>query len=97
MTRTESQTSRRPKAQPQPDSGPPIKRQFVTFTSYQIDPAWRRLDSDHRSVHKQQFAAVVDRSKESGQIICLNYSLVGLRSDAEFMLWRICESLEPLQ
>jgi len=97
MTRTESQTSRRPKAQPQPDSGPPIKRQFVTFTSYQIDPAWRRLDSDHRSVHKQQFAAVVDRSKESGQIICLNYSLVGLRGDAEFMLWRICESLEPLQ
>jgi chlorite dismutase len=72
-----------------------LKRQFVNFIFYKVDPLWRRLPDEGRARGKKEFAEVVERSRKS--IILNSYSLTGIRSDADFMLWRISESLEPIQ
>ena len=72
-----------------------IKRQFVNFRFFQVDPAWRRLSDEERVQGKQAFINIVERYQRS--MIINSYSLVGLRGDVDFMLWRISETLELFQ
>ncbi len=71
------------------------RRQYVNFGFYKVDPAWRRLPEEERQRGKQQFAAVV-KSFESDMLI-IPYSLVGIRGDCDFMLWRITYDLPKFQ
>ena len=73
----------------------PITRQFVNFRFFQVDPAWRRLSDEEKKQGKQEFVAVFERYRR--QMILNSYSLVGLRGDVDFMLWRISETLESFQ
>lgn len=73
----------------------PMKRQFVNFRFFQVDPAWRRLSDEEKAQGKQAFIKVVERYQRS--MIVNSYSLVGLRGDVDFMLWRISETLELFQ
>src|SRR5207249_4200728 len=57
--------------------------------------AFRRLDERERERGKAEFAAVVKESER--QMIIRSYSTLGIRSDCDLMLWRIAETLEPLQ
>lgn len=70
-------------------------RQFVKYSLFAIDPLWRRLSDDERDEGRREFSAVVDELS-SGMFI-RSFSLVGLRGDADFMLWHATESLEQLQ
>jgi chlorite dismutase len=72
-----------------------LKRQFVNFIFYKVDPLWRRLPHEERARGKKEFIDVVERSRKS--MILNSYSLAGIRPDADLMLWRISESLEALQ
>lgn len=72
-----------------------MKRQFVNFAFYQVDPLWRRLSDEEKKKRKQGFLDVVERYRRS--MIINSYSLVGLRAEVDFMLWRISETLEPFQ
>jgi chlorite dismutase len=61
------------------------QRNFVKFTFFKVDPAWRRLPAAERARHKDEFASAcedfaVDRFLRA-------YSLVGTRGDADLMLW----------
>ena len=71
------------------------RRQFVNFAFYKVDPAWRRLPSEDRKRGKCQFIDVV-KTYESDLLI-IPYSLVGIRGDCDFLLWRIGYDLPTFQ
>jgi chlorite dismutase len=71
------------------------KRQFVNFAFYRIDPAWRRLPDAERQAGVESFARAVE-TRAADEIIVRTYSLVGVRADADFLLWRISYSLDAL-
>ena len=71
------------------------KRQFVNFCFFKVDPAWRRLPEEDRSRGKQEFIRVVE--EYAGKVMVIPYTLVGIRGDCDFMLWRIGYELELFQ
>jgi chlorite dismutase len=71
------------------------KRQYVNFAFYKVDSAWRRLSDDERTRGKQEFIRVVD--EYAGKVMVIPYTLVGIRGDTDFMLWRISYELELFQ
>ena len=73
----------------------PLPRQFVTFSFYKARPEWRLLDERVREESKREFVAAFDSYR--GQMLLHTYSIVGLRSNVDFMVWRIGYSLDPFQ
>lgn len=71
------------------------KRQFVNFSFHKMDSAWRRLPEEERTRGKQEFARVVE--EYAGKVIVIPYTLIGIRGDCDFMLWRIGYELELFQ
>src|SRR4029077_6950396 len=72
-----------------------LPRQFVNFTFYRARPEWRMLDDGAKCHSKQGFIETVDDSRQ--QLLIHTYSTVGLRTSADFMIWRIGSDLEPMQ
>ena len=72
-----------------------IKQQFVNYSFYKVDPAFRRLDDNVKSRGKAEFAAVVKEFEK--QAIIRSYSTIGVRPDCDLGLWRISYNLETLQ
>ena len=77
--------------------GKPVQRQYVSFTFYKLDPAFRRLPKAERDHGMKEFIDVLEVYDNSSDIILLCYSMVGLRGDVDIMIWRICYSLEEFQ
>ena len=63
------------------------RRQYVNFGFYKIDPAWRRLPAEDRKRGKCQFIDVVKSYDQD--VMTIAYSMIGVRGDCDFMLWRI--------
>ncbi len=79
-----------------PDNGtPPSTRQYVQFVFYKVDPAWRRLPAEAREAAKREVEQAVAAGSERMQV--RPYSLVGVRGDADFLLWQISDDLAPFQ
>lgn len=74
-----------------------LRRQFVNFAVYKVDPAWRRLDPEVRDLGKSEFERVIKRFCDEKLCQILTYSTMGMRADGEIMLWIIGYDLEPLQ
>jgi chlorite dismutase len=72
-----------------------LPRQFVSFTFYHTRPEWRLLDEETKAAARAEFAAVVDEFRP--QLLLHTYSIAGLRANADFMIWRIGYSLDPMQ
>lgn len=83
-----SQTQGMPTGAP---AKPAVQRQFVSFAFYKMDPAFRRLPADQREAARQELSQVLSQKQEG--LVCLSYSTVGLKSEVDFLLWRI--SLSP--
>jgi chlorite dismutase len=64
-------------------------RQFLNYAFYKLDAAFRRLPQGERASAADEFAALVARWSDRSDLILRTYSLVGLRGDCDFMLWRI--------
>jgi chlorite dismutase len=71
------------------------RRQYVNFCFYKVDPPWRRLPKDERQKGKCEFVDVVKNWEQD--VLVISYSLVGIRGDCDFMLWRIGYDLLKLQ
>jgi len=72
-----------------------VSGQYVAYTFYRVDPAWRRLPVDERAAGKDAFAEVVE--DWSGRFDALNvYTVTGVRPDSDFFLWKITERYEDL-
>jgi chlorite dismutase len=74
-------------------AGDDDRRQYVNFAFYKVDPLWRRLPVEERKKGKCELVEVV-RSYEQ-DVLVTPYSLVGIRGDCDFMLWRI--GYDPLK
>ncbi len=72
-----------------------LPRQFVTFTFFRARPEWRMLDRETKEAGKREFLKTVDDYRK--ELLVQTYSIVGLRSNVDFMLWRIGYDLDPLQ
>ena len=67
----------------------PTRRQYVSFTFYKLDPAFRRLPKEEREKGMQEFIDVLEEYDNSSDMILLCYSMVGIRGDVDIMTWRI--------
>jgi chlorite dismutase len=72
-----------------------LPRQFVNFTFYHARPEWRLLSDADKQRCREQFVKTVDEFRSSLLINC--YSTIGLRTNVDFMIWRIGYDLEPIQ
>ena len=72
-----------------------VAGQYVAYTFFKVDPAWRRLPIEERSAGKDAFAEAVE--DWAGRMASLRaYSVAGVRPDADFFLWKITERYEDL-
>jgi chlorite dismutase len=71
------------------------RRQVVKFSFYRIDPAWRALAAEERERGKREVVAAVHTFSNRLQV--RSYSVVGMRADADLLLWQIGDSLDDIQ
>jgi chlorite dismutase len=85
-----------PATRPQSDANAPtIQRQFVNFVCYKLDPAFRRLNDAEKTAARDEFIQTIGQAYDG--LICLSYSVAGLRADGDFMLWRIALTADVFQ
>lgn len=73
----------------------PAARQFVSFTFFKANAAYRQLSAIERRSVSAEFARVVDQYRN--RMMILSYSTVGLKSTVDFMLWWISFDLDQFQ
>jgi chlorite dismutase len=72
-----------------------VSGQYVAYTFYRVDPAWRRLPVEERAAGKEAFADAVEAW--AGRMDALRaYSLAGVRADADLFLWKITQRYDDL-
>src|SRR5215470_18796866 len=69
---------------------------FVAYWLYQADPAFGRLQERERRQAQAEFLAALERRPKSVTLRGV-YSLVGLREDADLLLWTHGPQLDDLQ
>jgi chlorite dismutase len=70
------------------------EREFVRFSIFKVDPAWRRLSVEERAAHKDEFESVV--AARVRDMMIYSYALVGTRGDADFLLWQAARDMGQL-
>jgi chlorite dismutase len=72
-----------------------VSGQYVAYSFYRVDPAWRRLPVEERAAGKDAFAEVVDDF--AGRMDALHaYTTAGVRPETDFFLWKITQRYEDL-
>ena len=71
------------------------RRQVVKFTFFKVDRSWRLLPPEERERGKEEFCAAVDSF--SDRLMVRSYSLMGMRGDADLLLWQVGDRLEDIQ
>jgi chlorite dismutase len=69
--------------------------QYVAYTYYRVDPAWRRLPGEERQAGKDAFAEVVEHFADRFDHLRV-YSTAGVRPETDFFLWKITERYDAL-
>jgi chlorite dismutase len=72
-----------------------VTGQYVAYTFFRIDPAWRRLPVEERAAHKDAFADVIEELAPRFEHL-RTYSTTGVRPDTDFFLWKITERYQDL-
>ncbi len=72
-----------------------LPAQYINYIFFKLDPEWRRLPEEERERGKQEFLAAVEH--HVSDMLLRSFSLMGLRSDADFMLWRIGYDLDAFE
>ena len=69
------------------------KRYFFNFSFFKIDPKWRWM----ADLAKEESARELENVLENLPIKIRTYSTLGLRDDADFLIWFMSESIEDIQ
>jgi chlorite dismutase len=69
--------------------------QYVAYTFFRVDPAWRRLPVEERAAHKDAFAEVIEDFTPRFDHL-RTYSTAGVRPDCDLFLWKIVDRYEIL-
>jgi chlorite dismutase len=72
-----------------------VEGQYVAYTYYRVDPAWRRLPLEERQAAKDAFAEVVEDFTDRFDHLRA-YTTTGVRAETDFFLWKITERYETL-
>ncbi|HEX5324592.1 MAG TPA: chlorite dismutase family protein, partial [Capsulimonadaceae bacterium] len=71
-------------------------RQFVSFSFYKLDSAFRReVPVAERGSAVEELAQVVEKARQS--FLIYPYSTLGIRPETDFLLWRISYRLEDFE
>jgi len=71
------------------------EKEFLKYTFFKVSSQWRGQNKSEKEASKDQFTSIVEGfAKEH---LLKSYSLVGIRGDADFMLWTISKQLEAFQ
>jgi len=68
---------------------------MVQYAFWKFDAAWRRQSPDVREQDKATFAQAVEEAAD--EMMVRSYSLVGIRGDADLMLWSATTDFDLLQ
>ncbi len=71
------------------------KGQFVQYVLYKLDPAFRLLPASEQTAGKEAFLRAVEGFAD--RIAMRGYTLVGMRADADILLWNIAPDLDLFQ
>ena len=69
------------------------KRQYFNFSFFKVDPKWRWM----ADLAKEESAKEVENILNHSGIKFRSYSTLGLRDDAEFLLWFTSDNVEQFQ
>jgi chlorite dismutase len=83
------------RTQQQPAAEEKLPAQYVNYVFFKLDPVWRRLPDEERKHGKEEFLQAVE--EHNREMLLRTFSLMGLRSDADFMLWRIGYDLDAFE
>jgi len=83
-------------AQPQTTIPVADARQIVGFSFYRVAPEWRRLPRAVKSKQGGELLSVITAFSKK-LVMVRPYSLVGLKADLDFMIWRVGDRLEQFQ
>jgi len=72
-----------------------VDGQYVAYTFFRVDPAWRRLPVEERMAGKDAFAEVVEELAPRFEHLRA-YTTTGVRPDVDFFLWKITDRYEEL-
>jgi len=72
-----------------------LPAQYINYVFFVLDPLWRRLPDEERARGKREFLEAAEI--HSGEMLLRTFSLMGLRADADFMLWRIGYDLDAFE
>ena len=73
-----------------------VRRQYLNYAFYKLDPAFRRLPQAEKVAARREFIRALDSWDGRGNLL-RTYNLVGVRGDVDFMLWRISFDLRSFQ
>jgi len=72
-----------------------VDGQYVAYSFFRVDPAWRRLPAEERQAAKDAFADTVEELADRFDHLRA-YTTTGVRPDTDFFLWKITERYEAL-
>jgi chlorite dismutase len=72
-----------------------VPAQYINYIFFKLDPEWRRLPDEVRESGKKEFLTAAEQ--HGCNMLLRSFSLMGLRSDADFMLWRIGYDLDAFE
>ncbi|TLY09050.1 MAG: chlorite dismutase family protein, partial [Thaumarchaeota archaeon] len=68
---------------------------FLNFSFFKVDPKWRWLNEIGKDEAAKEFANLIEVANTKIKVRV--YSTLGLREDADLMLWMISDSMEKTQ
>src|SRR5919198_6701130 len=68
---------------------------YLNFSFFKVDSKWRWLNEIGKEEAAKEFLGLIEVANTKMKI--RTYSTLGLRDDAEFMLWMISDSIEKMQ
>ncbi|MBV8563108.1 MAG: chlorite dismutase family protein [Actinobacteria bacterium] len=72
-----------------------MEGQYVAYTFFRVDPAWRRLPVEERQAGKVAFAETVEDFSDRFEHLRA-YTTTGVRPETDFFLWKITERYDAL-
>ncbi|MFQ5940136.1 MAG: chlorite dismutase family protein [Nitrososphaerales archaeon] len=70
------------------------KRKFLNFSFFKIDSKWRWMNGQTKQDSAKEFISIINAADT---VQCRTYSTLGLREDADFLLWFISDDVDSTQ
>ncbi len=68
---------------------------FVHYAFYKCRPEWRLLPDGKKEEGVAEFVDAVESFRDA--VMLETYSTLGLRTDTDFLIWKVCPELPPIQ